>query len=373
MSRGKSYRAGAIGRTGKGRYGHGLHLAYKEIDEVDLVAIADPDDEGRAAAKEETGAKTDYADYRDMLEKEDLDIVSVCPRWVDCHLEMVLACADAGCHIYCEKPIAMSLEDADRIVEATDRAGVKIVVAHQGLYVPQVHEVKRRIDSGVIGRLEAFYALGTQDHRGGGEDMMVLGTHLFSLMRFFAGDVDWISAHVTAGGRDIGPEDVREGHEPIGPIAGDSVSSYLWFKSGISGHFSSRVKQSAWAPDGGKGSGMSLELVGQEGRISMKGGAAGAVRIYPFGVFTPWDGDPPWRSLDVECLDHLQGNRLAIVELMEAVEQEREPIGSARDARAALEMILGAYESQTKGGVRVSFPLAERSHPLERFKNGANT
>ncbi len=113
MSRGKSYRAGAIGRTGKGRYGHGLHLAYKEIDEVDLVAIADPDDEGRAAAKEETGAKTDYADYRDMLEKEDLDIVSVCPRWVDCHLEMVLACADAGCHIYCEKPIAMSLEDAE--------------------------------------------------------------------------------------------------------------------------------------------------------------------------------------------------------------------------------------------------------------------
>ncbi len=365
----KHYRAGAIGRTGKGRYGHGLHLAYKGIDEVDLVAVADPDEEGRAAAMKETGVTIGYADYREMLEKEDLDIVSVCPRWVDCHLEMVLACVDAGCHIYCEKPMAMNLEDADRMVDAADQAGIKLAVAHQGVYLPQVQEVKGRIESGEIGRLEALYALGKQDHRGGGEDMMVLGTHLFSLMRFLAGDVDWMSAHVTAGGRDIRPEDVREGHEPIGPIAGDSVSSYFWFKSGVSGHFSSSVNQSAWAPGGGRGSGMSLEIVGREGRMSMKDGAAAEVRIYPYGVSTPWDGSPPWRALDVECLDYLQGNRLAILELIKAIQQNREPVGSGRDARAALEMILGAYESQTKGGTRVSLPIADRAHPLERFRS----
>ena len=100
----KVYRAAAIGRTGRGNYGHGLHLAYKGLENVEFIAVADPDDAGREKAKAETGAKRAYADYHEMLDKEEMNIVSVCPRWVDCHLEMVLACVDAGCHIYCEKP-----------------------------------------------------------------------------------------------------------------------------------------------------------------------------------------------------------------------------------------------------------------------------
>ena len=118
----KMYRAAAIGRTGGGNYGHGLHLAYKGLDNVEFVAVADPDDAGREKARAETGAKRAYSDYHNMLSEEDLDIVSVCPRWVDCHLEMVLACIDAGCHVYCEKPIAMSLKDGDTMMEAADGA-----------------------------------------------------------------------------------------------------------------------------------------------------------------------------------------------------------------------------------------------------------
>jgi len=77
----KTYRAAAIGHTGAGKYGHGLHVAYKNLENVEFVAVADPDDAGRKKAVEETGAVRDYSDYRDMLAKEDLDIVSVCPRW----------------------------------------------------------------------------------------------------------------------------------------------------------------------------------------------------------------------------------------------------------------------------------------------------
>ena len=76
----KVYRAAAIGRTGGGNYGHGLHLAYKGLDNVEFVAVADHDEAGREKAKAETGAKRAYADYHEMLEKEELDIVSVCPR-----------------------------------------------------------------------------------------------------------------------------------------------------------------------------------------------------------------------------------------------------------------------------------------------------
>ena len=68
----KRYKAGVIGRTGAGDYGHGLETVYRDLEQVALVAVADPDPEGRAAAGERTGAQRLYADYRQMLADEDL-------------------------------------------------------------------------------------------------------------------------------------------------------------------------------------------------------------------------------------------------------------------------------------------------------------
>ena len=76
----------------------------------------DEDDEGRAQGQEQTGAPAAYESWREMLEKESPDIVSVCPRWTDCHLEMVTACLEAGAHVYCEKPMTWNLADGDAIV-----------------------------------------------------------------------------------------------------------------------------------------------------------------------------------------------------------------------------------------------------------------
>ena len=73
----KTYRVAVIGRTGKGNYGHGLDVVWKELDNVEIVAVADPDEKGRAAAAKRLGAKNAYADYRTMLEKEKPQIVSV--------------------------------------------------------------------------------------------------------------------------------------------------------------------------------------------------------------------------------------------------------------------------------------------------------
>ena len=110
----KRYKAGVIGRTGAGDYGHGLETVYRDLEQVDLVAVADPDPEGRAAAGERTGAQRLYADYRQMLADEDLDIVSVCPRMPDCHADMVIACAEAGVRgVFIEKPLTPTLREAD--------------------------------------------------------------------------------------------------------------------------------------------------------------------------------------------------------------------------------------------------------------------
>ena len=183
----KTYRAAAIGHTGAGNFGHGLHTAYRNIENVEFIAIADPDEAGRAKAVEETGALRSYADYREMLAKETLDIVSVCPRWVPEHLAMVTACLEAGCNVYCEKPMTMSLADGDKIVQTAQERGLKVAVAHQAVYLPATHTIKQMLDDGKIGAVQAIYASGKQDRRGGGEDMITLGTHTFNMMRFFAG------------------------------------------------------------------------------------------------------------------------------------------------------------------------------------------
>lgn len=354
---GRIYKGGVIGRTDGGDYGHGLHLGMAAVEDVDVVAVSDPVAAAREKVATQVGAVRTYADHREMLEKEDLDVVTVGPRWVDCHEELVLACIEAGCHVYCEKPMSSSLEGGDRMVAAAREAGVKLAVAHQAVYLPQVNHIKDLIDGGEIGELQAIYAHGKQDRRGGGEDMMVLGTHLFNLMRFFAGDVAWMSGQVSVGGKGIEPEDVREGGEPIGPIAGDSIDSFFSFKNGIRGFFDTRVY-----PEGG-GKPYGMELVGSLGRLALRGGGVTEAFHYPHGVWTP---EQDWLPLELEPIPLGDGNRRAILDLIEAAESDREPVSSGADAVMALEMILGVYESQITGA-RVRFPIRNREHPLVRF------
>ena len=77
--------------------------------------------------------------------------------------------------------------------------------------------------------------------------------------------------------------------------------------------------------------------------------------------------DRAWQRLDVETAPYTEGNRRAIQDLIQSIEEDRDPLSSGRDATSALEMILGAYESQITGG-RVEFPMVERTHPLDRLR-----
>ncbi|MEE2752799.1 MAG: Gfo/Idh/MocA family oxidoreductase [Candidatus Latescibacterota bacterium] len=354
------YRAGAIGRTGRGNFGHGLHKCYSGVPNVELVAIADDDDEGRANALEESGAHRSYADYYEMLEKENLSIVSVCPRWVDCHEEMITAALESGCHVYVEKPMTATLESADRILNLADSMGLKIAVAHQAAYLPQVHAVKEMIDRGRIGKILSIRATGKMDHRGGGEDMLVLGTHLFNLMRMFAGDISSVWGRVSVGGRDIEPTDVREASEPIGWIAGNAVHGFFIFKNGTTGTFDSRRRENR------DGRPYGMEIIGEDGVIAFNERAS-KVTLLEEDTQSPWEIEQVKSAVELDALDLVAGNTLAIVDLVKAIEEDREPIASGRGARAALEMIMGVYVSQLTGK-RICFPLADRSHPLAAFR-----
>ena len=108
-----------------------------------------------------------------------------------------------------------------------------------------------------------------------------------------------------------------------------------------------------------------MEIVGSEGIFSLRGDVANRLMVYPYPVHVPANPAQGWEAIDLDDTPFSSGNELAIRDLIDAVENDRKPISAAEDAVAALEMILGAYESQLSGG-RVSFPIANREHPLSR-------
>src|SRR5262249_28373892 len=234
----KKYRVAVIGRTGKGNYGHGLDVVWKEFDNVEIVAVADEDEKGRAAGAARLGAKNAYADYRLMLEKEQPQIVSVADRWLDAHKDMVIACARSGASVFMEKPMAPTLADADEMVAACETHHVKLAIAHQTRYSPRLQRVKAMIADGPFGDILEMHGRGKEDQRGGGEDLMVLGTHIMDLMRLLCGDAQSCTARITVKGKPATKADIETRNpEGMGPILGDEISAFYTFDKAVTGTF----------------------------------------------------------------------------------------------------------------------------------------
>ena len=366
----RKYRAGIIGRTGRGNYGHGLDQVYLMMDEIEIVAVADDDPEGLKEAGNRMDVSKLYSDYREMLLAEQFDIVSVSPRWVAPHLDMVLAVAEAGACIFLEKPIAPTLREADAMIEACKKAGVTMGIAHQGRMHVSVHYGKKLLEEGKIGTVLSAQMRGKEDARGGGEDLMVLGTHSFDTLRFLLGsNPEWVFAHVSmSDGRPVTKEDAVEGPEELGLIAGDHIHALYGFENGVTATFESRRNQGEFGGRHG------LQILGSKGIMSVYD-ASQQVRIYGASFWRP-DVSHPVHNVTSEAIASLPENQsqnlndlqmvanVAIVrEILQAREEGRQPINSAHDGRWALEMIHGIYASHLQGQ-RITLPLANRNHPL---------
>ncbi len=360
------YRVAVIGRTGKGDYGHGLDVVWNDIEQAEVVATADPDPKGRASAAQRLKAPRSYADYREMLEKERPQIVSVAPRWLDCHRDMVLACAEAGCHVLLEKPMCQTLEQADEMIAALDKHHLKLAIAHQTRYAPALAHVQEMIAQGALGDILELRGRGKEDRRGGGEDLMVLGTHVMDLMRFIAGNPQWCFAQVRVDGHPVTRGDVRDGAEGIGPLAGDEIHAVYRFGAITMGYFSThRARHGASDRYG-------LQVYGSKGVLTMTTGAVPEVWWVNDPSWQPGPSKAQWQRVSSEGVGkaeslsdprHAYGNRLIALDLIRAIETDTQPEGSMYDGRAALEMILAVYESN-RVGAPVQLPLENRTHPL---------
>lgn len=361
------YRVAVIGRTGRGNYGHGLDVVWNDVEQAEIVAVADEDAKGRAAAAKRLNAPNAYADYRQMLKEQHPQIVSVAPRWLDCNRDMVLACAEFGAHVFLEKPMAQDLEQADEMIAALEKRNLKCAIAHQTRYSPALKYVHEAIKAEMLGEVVELRGRGKEDRRAGGEDLMVLGTHVMDLMRIFGGDARSCYAEVRDKGKGVTKTEVREGAEGIGPLAGDEIHAMYDFDGKIMGYFSTQSAKYGAAKRFG------LQIYGTKGLLTMTTGTATEIWLVEDPSWQPGRSNAKWKRISSNGIDkeetftdpgNHKGNRLIALDLIRAIETNTQPKGSIYDGRAALEMILATYESHRLKR-KAALPLTNRKHPLK--------
>ena len=361
-----------IGHTGRGGYGHGLDTMWLQLPETTVVAVADADPEGLAAAQAKLKIGKGYADYRRMLAEVRPSIVAVGPRHVDQHRDMVLAAVEAGARgIYMEKPFCRTPAEADEIGAACAARGVRLAVAHRNRYHPVLPVLVEMISGGAIGRVLEMRARGKEDQRGGALDLWVLGSHLCDLATVFGGRALTCSATVLQDGRPITQADLHEGDEGVGPLAGNEVHARYAMERGMPFFFDSVAKAGVAA------AGFGLQLIGTEGVIDLRVDREPVAHLLAGSPFQPVAAPRAWvpittggvgkpepvANLGKDRAGHLVAGR----DLVAAVREGREPLCGPAQGAATVEMICAAFESHRRGGAGVELPLADRGNPLARL------
>ena len=335
-----------VGMIGIGRKGAQHARAFRLNPKVEIVAAADTAEENLEVFCGRHGVPG-YGDYREMLEKEQIDIAGpILP--VRPNPGVVIGCAEAGVKgILCEKPLAASLEEADRVVDSCRKHDVRIGAGDLNMNLPAYQQAAELIEAGEIGEVSSIHFYG-----GSGSELSGGGIQTFSLIRMFAAwaDVAWCT----------------------GWVAGDPVSDY---DQGGAGYFRFVNGIEAFISRGPDARGRGFEVHGSRGLFrstddllrmyaAPEGTGPSFESLEEIAGLFPETSVIGRRSSEYEP-DGWQwpGDRnLASVNLfVDCLEQGIDPPGSGDNGRKVLEMAIGVRESHRRGHAPVRFPLEDRS------------
>lgn len=174
-----------IGFVGCGQIARAHAAKYKEIADAEIVAVADVNADAARSFAEEFGAARHTTDFREVLAMEEIVAVDVCLH-NNLHMPVTVAAFEAGKHVYCEKPMAGSYRDAERMLEVSRSTGKMLHIQLSTLYANETRAAKELIDGGEVGRI--YHARSTGWRRRGRPFVDGYGTPSF------------VQKHISAGG-----------------------------------------------------------------------------------------------------------------------------------------------------------------------------
>lgn len=331
----KQYKAAIVGC---GSIGQAHMQGYQRLDNVDVVAVADPLEPARTMYMNDYDIPQGYATVAEMLEMARPEIVSVCV-WHLLH-DTVTAEVAAGPSvkgIICEKPMAIGMGRADAMVDVCEANGVKLAISHQRRFTPGWERAKELVEDGAIGiPLRADLRVK--------EGLANWGTHSIDGARFILGDpvAEWVMGAVERRTdkfeRDTAIEDACMGLIHFGGSLQFFIQSDLWDRNSLAGKFFIR---------------------GTEGMLH--------VQETVLKLFNAETGG--WKDIDLALQDGDQAiggnmNAAQTVELIDWIEGGPESRSSGRIARDTVEVMMAMYESARQNRV-VHLPMQEKEYPLD--------
>lgn len=348
-----------VGIIGGGIFGQWHMKAFTQLQnegKAELVALADLKEDARNKAAKEYGVKP-YADFREMIEKEKLDAVTVVTPDAF-HANIAVGALEMGCHVLCEKPMATTLPDCHRILEASQKAPGQILMVDYHKRLDQYHvELERAIRAGELGTVQYGYAYMEdrievsrdwfKNWPAGSSPMWFIGVHFVDLIR-------WV---IKSNGKSVFANGHKEKLKSYGLDFWDSLSAMITFENGAN-----FTVDACWIlPEGFEAVvNQGIRVVGTEGIMevdSQDRGAGGCMKgktqqSYNFGVYaekrTP-DGKVSYGGYGIESImefgDHvnyvLNGGDIRKLDGLYA---------NAKDGLDVSKIVVAAHMSAEAGG-----------------------
>jgi len=326
---------------GCGRISRKHVSALSELPGARLVAVCDTIEERARAAAEPLGIPC-YTDYHEMMEKQKPDVVNVLtPSGL--HAAHVLDVVRYGCHIVVEKPMALTLEQADSMIETCDRAGLKLFVVKQNRYNLAVQQLKRALDEGRFGKLvlgtvrvrwcrrQDYYDLdawrGTWAMDGG--VLTNQASHHIDLLEWCMGRVETVFARTETRLVDIEVE--------------DTGVALLKFTNGALGLIEATT---ATRPKDLEGS---ISILGEKGSVEIGGFAVNEIRVWNFEEEGERDEEVRRTCSQKPADVYGFGHKLFLENVVQSIESGRRGLVDGLEGRKSLELINAIYESVETG------------------------
>jgi UDP-N-acetyl-2-amino-2-deoxyglucuronate dehydrogenase len=334
------------------------HIAAALNNDLEIAALCDvaPGNiEDKISRFDLPGSVTAYSDYKTMLEKEQADLVTVATS-SGSHAKIALDCIDKGLNVIIEKPIALSLQDADKIIAEAKKKDVKVSACHQNRFNGSIQKIRQAVEAGRFGKLfhgaahirwnrgENYYKQspwrGTWEYDGGA--LMNQCIHNIDLLRWMMGDeiteVAGMADNLNHGyieAEDLGIALIKFANGSYGLIEGTTNVYPRNFEE-------------------------TLYIFGEKGTVKASGKSVNVIEewIFADGLDKPekikaeFRDDPP--------KEYGYAHSPLYADMIDAIKNDRQPYVTAEDGRRALELVLAVYKSAVEGA-SVKLPLNECS------------